>query len=222
MFGQHCSGLLGIVCNYGKRFVAWSVLRGYKSSVEYVLPFRYTKALFLTVQLQVVDTINPLPLGEVGQLITQTIDFEQSVERGRTAVKHGVDAALDEVKRSYMGMENFLSSVITKLQEQIPEWARQYVQNCTFMPQLGFLTVISLNPDTKESNYNGEGLHEPWELMFAAEGSVYYKNRQMREMDEQLGDAYCMIIGKPARASPGCRVLINLQIARPKSFMNYP
>ena len=143
-----------------------------------------------------IDLIDPVSLGEVGQLITQTIDFEQSVERGRTAVKYGVDTVLDDVKRSYMGMESFLSRVITKIQEGIPEWARKYVQNCTFMPQLGFLTVISLNPHTKESNYDGEGLADPWELMFAAEGSAYYKNPQMRQMDEQLGDAYCIIIGK--------------------------
>lgn len=132
----------------------------------------------------------------MGQLITETIDSEQSVERERTAVKHGFDANLDELKRSYDGMEHFLTGVVTKLREQIPEWARGYVQNCSFIPQLGFLTVVSLNLDTGEGNYGGEGLQEPWERMFVAEDNVYYKNRQMKEMDEQFGDSYCMIIGK--------------------------
>ncbi|KAI1407499.1 muts domain V-domain-containing protein [Hypoxylon sp. FL1857] len=145
---------------------------------------------------KVVDAIQPLALCQVGELISQTIDFEQSMERGRTAVRHGVDANLDELKRSYDGMEHFLTNVIAKLRGELPEWARKYVQNCIFFPQLGFLTVVSLNPETGKGNYDGEGLNDVWERMFAAEGCVYYKNQQMKEMDEHFGDAYCMIIDR--------------------------
>ncbi|KAI1214055.1 muts domain V-domain-containing protein [Annulohypoxylon truncatum] len=145
---------------------------------------------------KVVDAIQPLVLCQVGELISQTIDFEQSVERGRTAVRHGVDDDLDGLKRSYDGMEDFLTNVIAKLRGELPEWARRYVQNCIFFPQLGFLTVVSLNPETGKGNYDGEGLNDMWERMFAADGCVYYKNRQMKEMDEHFGDAYCMIIDR--------------------------
>ncbi|KAI2466390.1 muts domain V-domain-containing protein [Annulohypoxylon bovei var. microspora] len=145
---------------------------------------------------KVIDVIQPLALCQVGELISQTIDFEQSMERGRTAVRHGVDGNLDELKRSYDGMEHFLTNVIAKLRGELPEWARRYVQNCIFFPQLGFLTVVSLNPETGKGNYDGEGLNDVWERMFAAEGCVYYKNQQMKEMDEHFGDAYCMIIDR--------------------------
>ncbi|KAI2616425.1 muts domain V-domain-containing protein [Hypomontagnella submonticulosa] len=145
---------------------------------------------------QVISIIQPLALCQVGELISQTIDFEQSLERGRTAVRQGVDANLDELKRSYDGMEHFLTNVIANLRGELPEWARNYVQNCIFFPQLGFLTVVSLNPETGKGNYDGEGLNDVWERMFTAEGSVYYKNRQMKEMDEHFGDAYCMIIDR--------------------------
>ncbi|KAI1499675.1 muts domain V-domain-containing protein [Biscogniauxia marginata] len=145
---------------------------------------------------KVVTVIEPLQICRVGELISQTIDFEQSVERGRTAVKQGIDANLDELKRRYDGMEHFLSSVTTKLRGDVPEWARKYVQNCIFFPQLGYLTVVSLNPETGKGDYDGEGLNDVWERMFAAEGLVYYKNRQMRELDAQFGDAYCMIIDR--------------------------
>lgn len=144
---------------------------------------------------QVIDVVQPLPLCQTGELISQTIDFEQSMERGRTAVRQGVDANLDELKRSYDGMEHFLTNVIAKLRGELPEWARQYIQNCIFFPQLGFLTVVSANPETGKGNYDGEGLHDVWERMFAAEGCVYYKNQRMKEMDAHFGDAYCMIIG---------------------------
>ncbi|KAI1459397.1 muts domain V-domain-containing protein [Annulohypoxylon moriforme] len=145
---------------------------------------------------KVIDIIQPPVLCQVGEFISQTIDFEQSMERGRTAVRHGVDANLDELKRSYDGMEDFLTNVIAKLRDELPEWARRYVQNCIFFPQLGFLTVVSLNPETGKGNYDGEGLNDIWERMFAAEGCVYYKNQQMKEMDEHFGDAYCMIIDR--------------------------
>ncbi|KAI5920830.1 muts domain V-domain-containing protein [Camillea tinctor] len=150
----------------------------------------------VTVLRKVATTVEPLQICRVGEFISQTIDFEQSVERGRTAVKQGVDSDLDELKRRYDGMEHFLSSVTVKLRGDVPEWARKYVQNCIFFPQLGYLTVVSLNPETGKGDYDGEGLNDAWERMFAAEGLVYYKNRQMRELDAQFGDAYCMIIDR--------------------------
>ncbi|KAI8957462.1 muts domain V-domain-containing protein [Daldinia sp. FL1419] len=145
---------------------------------------------------KVISVIQPIALRQIGELISQTIDFDQSMERGRTAVKQGVDAGLDELKRSYDGMEHFLTNVIAKLRSELPEWARRYIQNCIFFPQLGFLTVVSLNPETGKGNYSGEGVEDVWERMFVAEGCVYYKNRQMKEMDEHFGDAYCMIIDR--------------------------
>ncbi|KAI1273344.1 putative MSH5 protein [Xylaria sp. FL0933] len=143
---------------------------------------------------KVIHVIDPIQIRQVGELITETIDSEQSVERGRIAVKQGIDAVLDERKRNYDGMESFLANVIAKLQGSLPEWARRYVQNCIFFPQLGFLTVVSINPQTGKGNYNGEGLHDEWTCMFIADGSAYYKNQQMKELDEELGDLYCMIL----------------------------
>ncbi|ORY66344.1 muts domain V-domain-containing protein [Pseudomassariella vexata] len=145
---------------------------------------------------KVVEVLQPYAIHKIGEMISQTIDFEQSAERGRTAVKQGVDANLDEMKQNYDGMEQLLTEVNEKLQRDLPEWAQRYVQNCVFLPQLGFLTVVSLNPETGKGNYEGEGLNDIWERMFAAEGSVYCKNSQMKEMDEQFGDAYCMIIDR--------------------------
>ncbi|KAI1154751.1 muts domain V-domain-containing protein [Nemania diffusa] len=143
---------------------------------------------------KVIQVVDLFQIRQVGELITETIDFEQSVDRGRTAVKQGIDANLDERKRDYDGMEHLLARVIAKLRDSIPEWARKYVQNCIFFPQLGFLTMVSINPQTGKGNYDGEGLRDPWNCMFLSDGSAYYKNQQMKEMDEQFGDSYCMII----------------------------
>ncbi|KAI0443128.1 muts domain V-domain-containing protein [Xylaria telfairii] len=142
-----------------------------------------------------IQAVDLFQIRQIGELITETIDFEQSVERGRTAVKRGIDSDLDERKRIYDGMEHLLANVNAKLRSSIPEWGRKYVQACIFLPQLGFLTTVSVNPQTGEGDYDGEGLDDAWDCMFVVDGYAYYKNWQMKEMDEELGDPYCMIIG---------------------------
>lgn len=109
----------------------------------------------------------------------------------------GVDPDLDALKRNYDGLEHFLNEVAAQLIIRVPEWARQYVQNCIFYPQIGFLTVVSLNPETGRGNYEGEGSQDDiWESMFVTDGRIYYKNRCMRDLDAQYGDLYCMIVGQ--------------------------
>lgn len=149
----------------------------------------------LTV-IQVVDGISPSELREVGERIAMTIDFEQSKEARRTCVLPNVSPVLDELKRNYDGLEYFLNEVAAHLITEVPEWARPYVKNCIFYPQIGFLTVVSLNPNTGRGNYDGEGLEgDLWESMFTTDGCIYYKNQRMRELDGQYGDLYCMIVG---------------------------
>lgn len=145
---------------------------------------------------QIVHGIRQSDLLPVGELIAGTIDFQQSKEARRTCVMQGVSAELDELKRNYDGLEYFLNEVAALMIEDIPEWAQQYVKNCIFYPQIGFLTVVSINPETGRGNYEGEGLGDDvWERMFVSDGNIYYKNRRMKELDGQYGDLYCMIVG---------------------------
>jgi DNA mismatch repair protein MSH5 len=133
----------------------------------------------------------------VGELITQTVDFTESDIHHRTIVTQGVDPDLDSLKRTYDGLEDFLSQVAAKLATELPEWATKYVQNCIFFPQLGFLTVVTLDPETGRGNYEGQGLDDDvWNLSFCTEDMGYYKNRQMKELDNHFGDMYGMICGK--------------------------
>jgi len=124
------------------------------------------------------------------------VDFEESESSHRTAVATGVNPELDELKRQYQGLEHLLDQVARQLILDMPEWARGYVTHCVFYPQLGFLTVVTLNPTTGRSNYEGEGMEGAWEQMFTTEGNIYYKNGRMKELDDGVGDLYCMISGK--------------------------
>lgn len=151
----------------------------------------------LTQHDQIVEGISQQALATVGELIAHTIDFQQSKEARRTCVVQGIDRDLDELKRNYDGLEHFLNEVAAHMIQEIPEWARQYVKNCIFYPQIGFLTVVSFNPETGRGNYEGEGMvDDVWERMFLTEDDIYYKNRRMKELDGQYGDLYCMIIGE--------------------------
>jgi DNA mismatch repair protein MSH5 len=130
-------------------------------------------------------------------MITETVDFQRSAEQHRTAVLQGVDAELDGMKRTYDGMDSMLTQVATQLSSDLPEWASQYVENCIFFPQLGFLTVVPLDPETGKGKYEGEGTDDDaWMKMFVSNDMGYYKNRRMKEMDEYFGDMYGMICGK--------------------------
>lgn len=146
---------------------------------------------------QIINGIQQRDLIPVGELIAGTVDFQQSKEARRTCVMQGVSAELDELKRNYDGLEYLLNEIAAHLISEIPEWARRYVKNCIFYPQIGFLTVVSLDPKTGRGNYEGEGLvDDHWERMFVTDGDIYYKTRRMKELDGQYGDLYCMIVGK--------------------------
>lgn len=133
----------------------------------------------------------------IGEMITNTVDFQISEEQHRTVVRQGVDAELDSIKRTYDGMDNLLTQVANQLSKDLPEWASQYVENCIFFPQLGFLTVVPLDPKAEKGKYEGEGIDDDvWEKMFVSNDMGYYKNRRMKEMDEYFGDLYGMICGK--------------------------
>ncbi|KAI5462940.1 muts domain V-domain-containing protein [Mariannaea sp. PMI_226] len=130
----------------------------------------------------------------VGDMINNTIDFEQSKSRHRSSVKSGIDLQLDELKRTYDGMDSFLTQVVKHMSRELPEWACQYIRSCIFLPQIGFLTVVESNAETGNGLYEGEGaVGGAWEKLFSVKGAVCYKNNYMQELDKEYGDMYCQI-----------------------------
>lgn len=150
----------------------------------------------LAITTNILTQIHPIILNEVGALIADTIDFQTSAELHRTTILQGVDPELDATKRTYDGMESLLTQVANRLSAEVPEWASQYVENCIFFPQLGFLTAIPIDPETNIGKYEGEGLsNDVWKKMFVSNDTGYYKNRAMIEMDDYFGDLYGTICG---------------------------
>jgi len=143
-------------------------------------------------------------ISEVGRLIARTIDFAQSEVCMRTTIAAGIDRELDELKRNYQGIDAFLLEIADELVRSVPQWARQHVQKCLFLPQLGFLAAVALDPGTGKGAYEGEGLGDGlWEKMFTADGRVCYKTPRMRELDFSFKDPYSRMVGKPFLALLG-------------------
>ncbi|KAE8444261.1 hypothetical protein EG329_000761 [Mollisiaceae sp. DMI_Dod_QoI] len=145
----------------------------------------------------------------IGEMITNTVDFQISGEQHRTVVRQGVDTELDTIKRTYDGMDTLLTQVANQLSKDLPEWASQYVENCIFFPQLGFLTVVPLDPETGKGKYEGEGIdNDVWEKMFVSNDMGYFKNRRMKEMDDYFGDLYGMICDREIEIIHGLAVKV--------------
>ncbi|KAF2145739.1 uncharacterized protein K452DRAFT_244048, partial [Aplosporella prunicola CBS 121167] len=130
-------------------------------------------------------------LAQVGRKISEVVDFEQSAEQRRTVVLNGVDEQLDNMKRTYDGIEHLLSQVARHIAEQVPTTISAEL-NVIFFPQLGFLITVPYNTETECGVWEGSA-DDPWERMFTSEQVAYYKNENVREMDDHFGDLHGLI-----------------------------
>lgn len=149
------------------------------------------------------NSFDTMSLQNVGQVITDTIDFETSANINRVVVKDGVDTRLDEMRHLYAGMDSMLGEVARQISATafLPDGTPAPL-NVVYFPQIGYLiSVPSVSRNmagTGSSNSVDAGpdfVGEDWEFQFCTATMWYYKNPQMREMDEYFGDTYGMIGG---------------------------
>lgn len=105
-------------------------------------------------------------------------------------VKPNNDERLDNLKQTYDGLDSLLCEAAKRVVEDLPMGVAEFL-NVVYFPQLGYLIVIPINTETGTSSFVGVG----WEFQFSTVSSFYYKNPQMREMDDYLGDMYGLICG---------------------------
>ncbi|KAJ3280380.1 MutS protein msh5 [Borealophlyctis nickersoniae] len=131
-------------------------------------------------------------LKDVGTYINNVIDFDESVNEARFVVKPHVDEELDELKRTYNGLDDLLSVVAREVSTSIPqEFSRSL--NVIYFPQLGYLITIPLKPEwTQQEDFLIDGLY----FQFCTANTVYYKSDQMFELDETLGDIHSIIVDR--------------------------
>lgn len=125
------------------------------------------------------------------KICTVQIDFQESAEQHRTVVLRGVDDELDNMKRTYDGLESLLSEVAKNIAKNVPADLQMNI-NSIYFPQIGFLIAAPLNEETGRASYEGDD-QDPWERMFSTESTVYYKNPKMSQLDDYFGDIHGLI-----------------------------
>ena len=120
------------------------------------------------------------------------VDFKSSYEKHRLVINQGIDAELDEWKQTFEGLESILDGVGAQLKMSLPVGVQTEL-SVHYIPQLGYLIAILVDPLTGQATY----VSESWEFQFSTEEHFYYKSHHMREMDDYYGDIVNTIAGKP-------------------------
>ena len=174
----------------------------------------------LAIIAKVLDNFDFVQLKVIGRSITQTVDFELSAEHHRSVVLAGIDEELDNMKRTYEGLENLLSRVADHISQSVPAELDAQV-NVIFFPQIGFLIAVRHDPLTGRGAYEGSQ-ESPWEKMFTTNEFAYYKNDEVSEMDSYLGDVYGQICGMSVRHTSNRAPIHSAQTRRLKSCKGLP
>ncbi|KAK6178854.1 hypothetical protein SNE40_011344 [Patella caerulea] len=128
-------------------------------------------------------------LHRIATLISKIIDFDESSTQSRFVVRPNVDADLDEKKRTYNGLPDFMTKVareeLCKLNSDITECSVIY------LPHLCYLLAIPKSENmVTEEDYEIPGL----DFKFLSNNMLHYKSARTKELDTLLGDTQCEII----------------------------
>ncbi|KAJ3023757.1 MutS protein msh5 [Thoreauomyces humboldtii] len=128
-------------------------------------------------------------LKEVGSIINNTVDFDASLSEARFVVKPDINEELDELKRTYHGLDELLSEVAHEISVSVSKDLVSSL-NVIYFPQLGYLITIPLKEGmTAQEDFAIDGLF----FQFCTSSTVYYKSDRMFELDETLGDIHSII-----------------------------
>lgn len=147
------------------------------------------------------DAFEIVHLQNIGKMIYDTVDFEESQYQGRICVKPGVDSDLDSIKDTYNSFDYMLGDVAKEVMNDLPPEVKAtgLNLNVVYYPQLGYLICIPLGPD-KEPVYSGsndeDDVMNKWDWMFSTAHNAYFKNQRTRDLEGNLGDIFGAICDK--------------------------
>lgn len=115
------------------------------------------------------------------------VDFDLSVDERRTVIQRHVDDDLDSLKQLWDGLDDLLEHVTKAVADQVyGELYTEIELRVGFFPQLGFMTAVPVGGWKGHSR--SDISDDEWEPIFGADCQTFYKNQQMRELDEHFGD----------------------------------
>ncbi|KIJ64516.1 hypothetical protein HYDPIDRAFT_40260 [Hydnomerulius pinastri MD-312] len=130
---------------------------------------------------------------EVGNIVNETIDWEESAEASRVCIRPHVDEELDKRKHVYRGIDSVLSKVAEQISQSVPaDYAESL--NVVYFPQLGFLITVPMLEEWETEA--GIQVLEGWSFQFSSDSHVYFKSKEMQDMDNHIGDLHPAIVDR--------------------------
>lgn len=153
--------------------------------------------------LKKANKVDESHLRETVNWIETIVDFEDSTAAGRMVVANGFSSRIDDLKRSYGGLDDFLSRIgaqeLTRLLETenpLPLSTMQF----TYKPQIGYLIALS-EEECEEIGLKKFGEHG-LSFMYSSfkDGLYFFKNERCNELDREIGDIHSAVIDLEAEA----------------------
>ncbi|RDX49897.1 hypothetical protein OH76DRAFT_495372 [Lentinus brumalis] len=132
-------------------------------------------------------------LREIGNMVNETVDWEESTNSGRVCIRPRVDDELDNLKHIYNGIDAVLSKVAEQVSATIPPDYTPSL-NVVYFPQLGFLICVPMKEEWKSEA--GIQVLEGWSFQFSSDSHVYFKSQEMHDMDTHIGDLHPAIVDR--------------------------
>ena len=121
--------------------------------------------------------------------ITTVVDLELTAENGSTAgvaVHYGFHEDLDAAKETYDALDETLSAVGAQVVQRHPDLRQVKV---VFLPQVGFMISLDKRNHAHEVSTNAfPDLPQDFRFVFLQENDAYFKNTEMLQLDDEVGD----------------------------------
>ncbi|KAI0260251.1 DNA mismatch repair protein MutS [Gloeopeniophorella convolvens] len=130
---------------------------------------------------------------EVGSVVNETIDWEESTINQRVCVRPHIDEELDNRKHIYNGIDAVLSRVAEGISSTVPpDYAASL--NVVYFPQLGFLICVPMLEEWR----SGDGIEvlEGWTFQWSDNSRVTLPPDLAGDLDKHLGDLYPSIVDR--------------------------
>lgn len=134
--------------------------------------------------------------------IEAMVDFEESRQAGRLIVAHGFSEDIDEMRRCYSGLSDFLTNIGVQEMHQLMAFKADISLNSlqiTYQPQIGYLVLLEAR------DFSGIGQQKlttlGFDFMFRGDQGYFFKNQRCYELDKELGDIHGAIVDLEAKAA---------------------
>ncbi|KAG6377088.1 muts domain V-domain-containing protein [Boletus reticuloceps] len=156
------------------------------------------------IVVRLIEVLDVTSFNEVGNMVNDIIDWEESAEAARVCVRPHIDEELDKRKHIYRGIDSVLSKVAEQISQTVPvDYAESL--NVVYFPQLGFLITVPMRQEWEtETGIEVwmDGVSSFFILLISSIASitrrfhVYFKSKEMQDMDNHIGDLHPAIVDR--------------------------